>query len=162
MKRKKQINVIVFIIWSNNVKQISCIPLCLLISNVHKNNNKYSHVIFLFSLIMSLSTRKQKQLEELHISTSLPNYVVLPSKHTVIIQSFIQCEQKNFHASAFMLLQLLFVQSPNVLHAQYSSLMQYIQKTAASFSCTRKFSVIHAFIHNTKYTSSILTIFYSM
>ena len=41
------------------------------------------------SLIMSLSIRKQKQLEEHHISNPLSHNGVLPVMHTNIIQSFI-------------------------------------------------------------------------
>ena len=45
-------------------------------------------LFFCFSYYVFIN-KKQKQLEEHHISTPLPNYVALQVKHTNITQSFI-------------------------------------------------------------------------
>ena len=45
-------------------------------------------LFFSFSYYVFIN-KKQKQLEEYHISTPLPNYVVLQGNHTSITPSFI-------------------------------------------------------------------------
>ena len=65
--------------------------------------------------------------------------------------NLIQCELRNCHASAFMLLQLLFIQTHNVLHPQYSSLMQCMFKKLRLHAHTNSFTLLfifHSCIHS--------------
>ena len=111
--------------------------------------------------------KKQKQLEEHHIFTPLTNYVGLPRKHTNITHLFVQhfntnVSEKNCHAFAFMLLQLLFIQSPNVPHTIFKFNAQKTADNKTSTSCINKllsFS-INAFIHNTKSSSTHSTLIF--
>ena len=67
------------------------------------NNNTFK-LFFYFSYYVFIN-KKQKQLEEHHISYTTPKF-----------------QLKSCHASAFMLLQLLFIQSPTMRHPQTTKL----------------------------------------
>ena len=65
-----------------------CIVPTTLKENIYKQQQIHSCYISVFSYYVFIN-KKEKQLQEQHISTILPNYVDLPGNHTVILHLII-------------------------------------------------------------------------